>query len=465
MKSQKEKLQICSTCKKRSFDPNTGIICSLTYQKPTFDDECPTFDPDAGQIERQKSRNEPTAMSGWLKVFIWLGIGAGAILSSLIGGVTIAQEGFGWIFSTLYLITILALDVIAVAAIIAFYRGKSNAVALANTYIAMIALDGLFAILIAILTKDNSFFPQAIRQFAWSAIWFTYLQKSDNVEALFPAESRSWKPFEKVVLAIYVLTTCLSTIAIAYAFKNNRPQDLIYSTESYIDLSISEANKELPTTIDEGLTLMRISKENDRITYTYRFDDVSISDFEPGFLDENTITAKQEALYNISQNPQADEFATACANEGYTLIYEYMDRTSVPLYSISIRPEEFKAAMEAPYKCPTKTLQELIDRQNDRLPLPGMAEDASLLKISLAENDSELIYKIRLPEMSREEMSETSTASLREHLVTNWDELVSNDPVIRLATINQLTIRFDFSTSRGLDFATVRIAPEVYNFL
>lgn len=43
-----EKLAICTTCKNREFDRQTGMICSLTHQKPSFESICKDFIRDPG---------------------------------------------------------------------------------------------------------------------------------------------------------------------------------------------------------------------------------------------------------------------------------------------------------------------------------------------------------------------------------------------------------------------------------
>ena len=65
----------------------------------------------------------------------------------------------------------LAIATIAVYTILAFCRRKPNAVvALAKTYIAMIALDGVLAIILSIILDTSAMYPQAILELLWSAI-------------------------------------------------------------------------------------------------------------------------------------------------------------------------------------------------------------------------------------------------------------------------------------------------------
>ena len=43
----------CKQCTKRKFDPEQGIVCSLTNEKPAFEDSCPDFVKDE-TIKQQK---------------------------------------------------------------------------------------------------------------------------------------------------------------------------------------------------------------------------------------------------------------------------------------------------------------------------------------------------------------------------------------------------------------------------
>ena len=466
MKTLKEKLEVCSVCKNRKFDPDKGLICSLTKNKPEFENECISYEADPPHIEIQNARSEVyeenKSVSGWLAFFLWVGIGVGALVSAVMGVVQILNEGYVWLFSSISMVAIFSIVVIAIYAIIAFYRRKSNAVALATTYIVMIALDGVLSIVIATLLDDESMFPQAIRQFVWAAIWFTFLQKSNNVEELIPKHSRTWNRFEKMVLAIYIVSISLFTTAIVYAVKSDNPQNIFYTSRSYIDLSIAEWNKELPMIVGDGVTLQRIDKEDQSVVYTYQFSNTYIEDIDKDFLSENSMVAKYEILYELSKDPKYDEFAVTCFEEGYAIKYEYIDAHTRHLYSITISPEEYKSTIQNPYKCPIESLMDLIYKYNIQLPMEYMG-DASLQRISLNESVKEITYKVRLPQLSLDEMTNLTTSYLNEYIISNWEAL--KDFVIRLAIVNQYVIKFDFITHSGLEYTTVRIYPDTYNTL
>ncbi len=49
----KERLEFCSICEKRQVDLKTGLVCSLTNEKPTFENKCEYFTKDAEEAERK----------------------------------------------------------------------------------------------------------------------------------------------------------------------------------------------------------------------------------------------------------------------------------------------------------------------------------------------------------------------------------------------------------------------------
>ncbi|MBU2994984.1 hypothetical protein KO500_00995 [Cellulophaga baltica] len=85
-----ERLAYCKKCDKRTFDHNTGIICSLSQRKPDFISKCNDFiiDPKEASKIAAKSyatqsvpQEESGGISGWgilgiilivIKLFIYL---------------------------------------------------------------------------------------------------------------------------------------------------------------------------------------------------------------------------------------------------------------------------------------------------------------------------------------------------------------------------------------------------------
>lgn len=73
-------IKVCRTCKKRTFNPEQGIVCSLTNAKPTFGDECPELELDEERLKREEmaaKANEETISDGRLegsRWFMWIAL-------------------------------------------------------------------------------------------------------------------------------------------------------------------------------------------------------------------------------------------------------------------------------------------------------------------------------------------------------------------------------------------------------
>jgi len=52
-----ERLEICKKCDNREYS-KTGIICSLTNEKPNFEDKCSEFKIDPREIAKQQAKEK-----------------------------------------------------------------------------------------------------------------------------------------------------------------------------------------------------------------------------------------------------------------------------------------------------------------------------------------------------------------------------------------------------------------------
>lgn len=102
-------------------------------------------------------------------------------------------------------LSVVCLMITAILTIKAFYQKAPNAVALAKTYIAMIAIDGILSIVIYVLLSDSALLMQAVRSLIWAAIWFSYILLSTRVENMIPISIRKWNTTEKVLIVLYTL--------------------------------------------------------------------------------------------------------------------------------------------------------------------------------------------------------------------------------------------------------------------
>lgn len=206
--TREEQLRFCSVCNHRKMDMQQGLLCELTNAKADFDGNCPNYDEDVTKKEKseriEKEFQETLTVSGWLAFFLWVGVGLGAMFSCLFIIPILVDLGFTFAM-LLASLSVVCLMITAILTIKAFYQKAPNAVALAKTYIAMIAIDGILSIVIYVLLSDSALLMQAVRSLIWAAIWLSYILLSTRVENMIPISIRKWNTTEKVLIVLYTL--------------------------------------------------------------------------------------------------------------------------------------------------------------------------------------------------------------------------------------------------------------------
>ena len=85
--TREEQLKLCSVCTHRQMDMHKGMLCGLTQNAANFEGECPNFEQDEKEFQKQQQiqqeimSDEDHTVGGWLAIFLWLGIGGGALAS------------------------------------------------------------------------------------------------------------------------------------------------------------------------------------------------------------------------------------------------------------------------------------------------------------------------------------------------------------------------------------------------
>lgn len=52
-----DRLNYCKICTNRKMDFQTGIVCSLTGEKPAFENNCESFNADQAEVDRYQQRD------------------------------------------------------------------------------------------------------------------------------------------------------------------------------------------------------------------------------------------------------------------------------------------------------------------------------------------------------------------------------------------------------------------------
>ena len=365
MKTLDEKIQVCKCCKNRKFDIQQGIVCELTGAKPTFEDECEKYEVDEEAVAsqaRQRAQQEEIGergvydSEGWLSsflfgglygvtahyivkkkgllvAFLWLGLGVGTV-AYVLHTISSGIFSFGPTLSLLGAMRLVPLVLVAILAIVAFYRHSSNAVALAKTYLSMILVDALAMFVYFVICSDSAYLMFIIISLLGCSGCFIYLSNSESVKAVIPLATRKWKLLEKILLAIYVMATVVGAYYYISFNKGDMPKG-----ETSIQLIVDVQSKQCP--IDYGATILTsLTKEERQIIYTYKIKDVYECDIPVGSLEAETAASKTTILNELTATP--DPFVTNCLEQGYDIVFRYNDANSVHLYDVVITPEDWR---------------------------------------------------------------------------------------------------------------------------
>lgn len=66
-----QRLATCKQCDKRKFDPNTGLVCSLTLRKPEFDNDCTEFTIDPKEVAKLNAKEYTAEKESSSSLSIW----------------------------------------------------------------------------------------------------------------------------------------------------------------------------------------------------------------------------------------------------------------------------------------------------------------------------------------------------------------------------------------------------------
>ena len=296
---------------------------------------------------------EDAKIRGWLAWFLWVGVGAGALVSFLsmfIEGLDDSLPSSVTQFEIGYAISILALGVYT---IVAFFRRRPDAVWAGKAYTIMIALSGIIQICFFSEYYDA---PEALRPFSWGLIWFAFLCTSQRVEARIPENTR--KP--GIIVPILAFCTLAFTIVFYYnlkvfadkltiAYQHQAETELLdagnleYSlTQSdYVEIvDMAIKNTVLPQTLSDELTLTALKHDGDKVVCTIKM----VQIYKSATTSESREAYKKEIRPHIiddlkdpeSRSPLEDNIIKA----GLDLEYAYTDAAGKPLITISVPNSE-----------------------------------------------------------------------------------------------------------------------------
>lgn len=127
MNTLSERLQYCKVCKHKSFDPKTGVNCSLTSAKPDFEDKCEKFVIDEGEAQKLLMRKKMEAEGDDLSDSGFFAMEKKGMKKGIAGGIVMIVLALVWFFGGLALDRIFFYPpVLLILGIVAVVRGASE---------------------------------------------------------------------------------------------------------------------------------------------------------------------------------------------------------------------------------------------------------------------------------------------------------------------------------------------------
>ena len=465
--TREEQLKSCTICTHRCMDMHKGMLCGLTNEFADFEGACPNFEQDWKEVQKQQQiqqemmNDEDHTVGGWLAIFLWLGIGGGA-LASIVTTCLVLSE---WLLSTwlvvAHLVMLLCLCTIAVSTIVAFYKRKPNAKALAYTYIATIAIDGIYSIVMyfAITDAPESDLALSIRSILWSVIWGAYLAFSTRVENIVP-RPRTWQTFEKMLAGIIVSMYIL--MAIVTIDMQNNENSIFYNQRQVVKTILQETNKELPYQDIDGVISQRLFLQKDTIVYSYKLTQTDIKDCAAEDLQLTGMHTKQSILQETAlQSPDATLSGLEYFFEhNYSVSFRYYDKWNTLLYSVVINPEDYANALAVgnQFRCDEADFQKAEDIVKTRLPIAYLWEDAELKDIYHTTDN--LYYVIQFTDAYFADVCQIDKSYFRQTILSHFAEL--EDAVVLMAEMNQMNIVFSLCGIDSKRTIDIVITPQDY---
>ena len=309
----------------------------LNEEKPVLSEEPVLNEEQVSPVSEEKPE-----IGGWLAVFLWIGLGVGALISLFN---ILSQIGM---LTPVYVLVVLliagSLVTVAVSTIVAFIKRKPNAVALAKTYIVMIAFDAVLSFINYGVFGEQDALKPGLRSLTWACIWFAYLCCSTRVAALIPKETRVWKGFEKLLLCVYMGANVILLGSVASVISQSLPAQVVYKDNALVTSGIKELQSDLPMYLEDGLYWDSAEVKGDDVIFTYRISDMYKSDYSSYELtlfrmeiESNIVDAYEEWT--------VDPFMKAVFNEGYNMVIRYVDALHAEVCEVRVTKEDLEAAL------------------------------------------------------------------------------------------------------------------------
>lgn len=181
----------------------------------------------------------PEPISGWLSVFLWLGVCGGLFITLVSNLFVYANSGISSLFDWLDIAYLAVFASAGILTVTAFLKRSTDAVALAKTFVVLTFVSGLITVIVGGDGNPASYMEglrSGWRPMIWAVIWFTFLCVSAKVERMIPSHTRKmskrcWAII--VAAAVIFIATAVSIAVTVGNIKSNMEsrQERLEATE------------------------------------------------------------------------------------------------------------------------------------------------------------------------------------------------------------------------------------------
>ncbi len=472
MLTPEERIKVCSTCRKRKLNMETGLVCELTDEKPVFEDTCPSFDEDTQEVERIKEKEKQVEdskeVNGFLAFYVAFLVPMG-ILVTLISHIINwdSVTGYGSTFLTLFEIAFLFFYVYFQAyTIYGFNKKKPDVVFIAKYQSIVLVVVNLLILLTGATDSDSVLnnAPRLATSTVWGIIFFLYFCFSEDVKDLIPPEKRKLTGFNKIMFILsIVIPIVLYICGIFELTTKTYGANRLSGPEKQIQAMCDARHKDFPIEVSDGMTWTDVYVDDSKLVFAYEYDDASSDVIKEAYNGHSELLAlyqrEMAKLRFVGQTMDIDPVMGQCAKAGYDVGYKFSSSDGQEIFSYSFSPEEYKEMLSGQYEYSTsdEDLGRIITLYDELLPIPYF-EDCTLTNCSISDTGKDINYSLRLENMDMSTLSGLSNRALKEYMIGIIPEL-SDIPLV-FALLNEKNIVYKF-TADCSDWwnVSVRITP------
>lgn len=454
-----ERIQICSTCKNKTFSTREGLLCGKTGKKPEFVNACYDYDADSKEIERQKAKLAEEAnsdeISGFMAFYVYWSIPLGIIITliSLFTSQIIVPEISSNICLILYAIVFYAMYFyFSIYTIYAFVKKKSDAVFIAKYQLIILFINNLLTLISG--NVGGGFLEEPARlipSLAWSVIFFLYLTFSEDVQYRIPKESRKLTKHNKTLFILSIILPLLLYVGAIFEFAKDAYGFTVFSNDdTKIEQICKNTEANLPMKVSDELYWTDIIVDGKTVEFKYEYIDATYSNFQSSGSDAiyTLLTKYQTELVKFQYASLIYDntdplLAVITENGTYNLRFSYCSPDGEPLYCVNISNSEIsQMAKDGIYATNSDSFTSLVDSYNAILPIEYF-EECMLRKCFTSGDESTLHYDLRLVNMTMGDLSGLNQKYLKEYILELMPYFTDAPGVI--ARMNNMDISYDFT--------------------